>query len=511
MAFARSYRLIEATVATLATAALFYFGNGLEPRWPLVWFAPLPVLLLALRSRWWTAGAAAVAATLLGGLNMWSYLTKTLGAPEIAWAAVFLIAGAFFAAGVLTFRMLVLRGSLWSGLAALPAAWVTGEFVRNLATPHGSAGSLAYSQLKFLPFLQLASITGPWGMSFVLLLFPAAIAIGLHLRRQSPKRALWVAGTGTAVVVAVLLFGAMRLGFSQGTSQAQSVPVGLVATDENADGAVADPGAATERLWRSYARQAKTLAAGGAQAIIMPEKLGVMIEGRAAETDAILQSVADRTGATIIAGVVDVDGKTKYNQARIYIPGSALQRYDKEHMLPPFESNLKPGTTLTILPRPQQKWGVAICKDMDFASPSRRYGAAAAGLMLVPAWDFVVDAGWHGHIAVMRGVENGFSVARAARNGFLTVSDNRGRILGEIRSGSGPFATLLIRVPSVHVGTVYQLMGDWFAWVALALLILAVVQTIRLRQAEQLGLRPMSAKAPIEVAVIDHAEKPSAN
>ena len=33
--------------------------------------------------------------------------------------------------------------------------------------------------------------------------------------------------------------------------------------------------------------------------------------------------------------------------------------------------------------------------------------------MLVPAWDFVVDAGWHGHIAVMRGVENGFSIARA--------------------------------------------------------------------------------------------------
>ena len=59
--------------------------------------------------------------------------------------------------------------------------------------------------------------------------------------------------------------------------------------------------------------------------------------------------------------------------------------------------------------------------------------------------------------------------------------------------------------------TAYQLMGDWFAWVALALLILAVVQTIRLRQVEQLGLRLVSAKAPIEGVVIDHAEKPSAN
>jgi apolipoprotein N-acyltransferase len=67
--------------------------------------------------------------------------------------------------------------------------------------------------------------------------------------------------------------------------------------------------------------------------------------------------------------------------------------------------------------------------------------------MLVPAWDFVVDRSWHGHIAVMRGVEDGFSIARAAKNGYLTVSDDRGRIVGETRSDSAPFATLLVDVP----------------------------------------------------------------
>jgi apolipoprotein N-acyltransferase len=82
-------------------------------------------------------------------------------------------------------------------------------------SPHGSAGSLAYSQLKFLPFLQLASITGPWGMTFVLLLFPAAIAIALHIRQHSWKRALQVAGAGVGVVAAVLLFGALRLSLPQ--------------------------------------------------------------------------------------------------------------------------------------------------------------------------------------------------------------------------------------------------------------------------------------------------------
>lgn len=467
-------RALEAVAAIVTSAAMFYLGNGLDPWWLLMWFAPLPVLLSSLRTRWWAAAGMAAGAMLLGSLNMWSYLTKTLGMPISAWAVIFGSATAVFTAGVLVFRLLVLRGSVWSGLLALPTLWVASEYVRNITSPHGSAGSLAYTQLKFLPFLQLASITGPWGMTFVLLLFPCAIAIGLHLRLTSPKRALRVAGTGVVVVGVALVFGALRLT----KSQTQTVKVGLIASDEKANVTVADPGADTERLFRQYAREAETLASEGAQAIVMPEKLGVTLQGKSGRTDAVLQSVADETGATIIAGVVHVDAPVKYNEARVYVPGSIVQRYDKHHMLPPFESNLKPGTTLTVLQRKQQKWGVAICKDMDFESPARLYGQLGTGLMLVPAWDFVVDGSWHGHIAVMRGVEDGFSIARAAKNGFLTVSDDRGRILGEVISSSAPFATLLVDVPVEHDWTAYQLLGDWFMWVVMGFLVFVAVQVI---------------------------------
>lgn len=483
MAFAVSYqRIIEAILAIIASATMFYFGNGLEPSWPLMWFAPLPLLWVALRSKWWVAALTTVAAMMLGSLNMWSYLVGRLGLPAFAWVEIFLAASVAFAAGVLLFRALVLRGAVWSALLALPALWVTSEYVRNLTSPHGTAGSFAYSQLKFLPFLQLASVTGPWGMSFVLLLFPAAIAIALHLRHSAPKRALQVAGVGMGVVALVLAFGLVRLAMP---TQKQMVKVGLITSDEKANLMVADPGADTERLFRDYAREASRLASEGAQAIVMPEKLGVTLQGKAAGTDAILQSVASRTGATIVAGVVHVDAPVKYNEARIYTPGSEVQRYDKEHMLPPFESNLTIGTTLVVLTRPQQKWGVEICKDMDFTSPSRLYGNDDAGLMLVPAWDFIVDASWHGHIALMRGVEDGFSIARAAKNGFLTVSDDHGRIIGEVSSSSAPFATLLVSVPAAHHWTVYQWLGDWFAWVAIALLVVAAIQMVRLKYSMQ--------------------------
>jgi apolipoprotein N-acyltransferase len=85
----------------------------------------------------------------------------------------------------------------------------------------------------------------------------------------------------------------------------------------------------------------------------------------------------------------------------------------------------------------------------------------------------------------MRGVEDGFSIARAAKNGFLTVSDDRGRVVGEVSSSSASFATLLVDVPAAHSWTAYQLLGDWFAWLAIALLVFAIMQMLRLRSRVQ--------------------------
>jgi apolipoprotein N-acyltransferase len=275
----------------------------------------------------------------------------------------------------------------------------------------------------------------------------------------------------------VLVFGAIRLTMSP---RGQQVKVGLIASDALANVRTAGSGADTGRLFDSYAAQAERLAAAGAQAIVLPEKVGVVLDAENGSADPIFQRLADRTAATIVVGEVHVTGGAKYNQARIYQPHTAVLSYDKEHMLPPFESYLTPGTALVTLPKHADPWGVAICKDMDFTPLSRKYGKAGVGLMLVPGWDFNVDRSWHGHMAVMRGVEDGFSVVRTAKDGYLTVSDNRGRVVAETRSDAAAFATLLATVPAVHSATVYLLLGDWFGWLACALLVFAVLQLCRL-------------------------------
>jgi apolipoprotein N-acyltransferase len=476
----RTRDTFTAVAVFCATLVLVWFGNGLTPWWPLMWFAPLPLFWFSLRARWWSAALMAACAWLAGSVSLLGYFLS-LGTPFSVWLADFGGIASIVATGVLLFRALVLRGAVWTGMVALAALWVSIDWLRYWVTPHGTAADLAYTQLEFLPFLQLACVTGPWGMTFLLLLVPAATAVVLYLRERDPRSARRVACVVAGLMLAVLGFGALRL---NEPGQRQIVKVGLVASD-SPENDIADAGANAERLLSAYAAQARILASHGAQVIVMPEKIAVVRDKDTSIGNAVFQPLADAAGVTIVAGQLhvssDAKGTLKYNRADVYEPHAAVASYDKQHMLPPFESSLTPGTAKLTISGGGSPWGIAICKDMDFTSMSLGYGRLDAGLMLVPAWDFNVDRTWHGHMAIMRGVEGGFSVARAAKNGYLTLSDARGRVVSQTRSDSAPFATLLAEVPVGHVTTLFQRWGDWFAWVAVGLFGIVIVRLVGLQ------------------------------
>lgn len=488
MASAIDVRRIAYGLGAIAFMALCtWFGTGLHPLWPLMWFAPVLLLLFSVDTRWWIAALAAAVGMVLGVMNLLGLFYGALQAPIPILIQIYFTEGLMFALAVLLFRALMRRKAYWSALLAFPAFWTSFEYLLNLTSIHGTAGSLAYTQLGFLPFLQLASITGPWGMTFLLWSFPAALAIGIHLSETERTKAVQITGVTAAVIALVLVLGTVRLFINP---EGVPVKVGLIASDgPNED--VAEPGTPTIKLLSGYAKAVEALAQQGAEAIVMPEKTSVFLDPETQQLDTQLQALANAVHARLVVGVVRVVPQPnnalpiKYNEARIYTPGGTVESYDKEHMLPPFESRLTPGTSLTLLTAATSTWGVEICKDMDFTQLSREYGQAGAGLMLVPGWDFGLDWIHHGHMAIMRGVESGFSIVRSAKDGSLFVSDDRGRILGETMSGSAPFSTLVVSVPQSHDKTLFLLLGDWFAWVALALLVLCLAQLARRWKAGQ--------------------------
>jgi apolipoprotein N-acyltransferase len=112
----------------------------------------------------------ATAAYALGFLNEWSYLRVVLP----TWiVSSFLVSGAcLFTVGVLLFRMGVVRGKLWQAALVFPAFWASAEFSIAVLSIHGTFGNISYSQMNFLPILQIASITGIWGISFTIFCLP---------------------------------------------------------------------------------------------------------------------------------------------------------------------------------------------------------------------------------------------------------------------------------------------------------------------------------------------------
>jgi apolipoprotein N-acyltransferase len=86
--------------------------------------------------------------------------------------------------------------------------------------------------------------------------------------------------------------------------------------------------------------------------------------------------------------------------------------------------------------------GVAICKDMDFQQFILGYNKQSPAVLWVPAWDFV-DRRIHAFpMAMMRYREGGFSLVRNARQGRLTISDWRGKVLYEANSENGSYTVL---------------------------------------------------------------------
>jgi apolipoprotein N-acyltransferase len=525
----RGSRFARAALAVLASGALFAAAIGLDWWWPGAWLAPIPVLLFAFASSpGWAAGAA-FAAFLLGGSRMFTFLATLM--PPAMVAVVAIVPSVAFAAAVLLARRLVrvasartvagsARGAAsaggraaawWSGaLAALgfPAAWTAFGYLTSVTSPHGTAGNLAYSQVDFLPVLQLVSLAGIWGISFVVALAPAGLAAAWHLRRAHRRpgagaaaaaaaSAASAAASGTSaaahgasaitpgpamtaraalavtvvLVVPALAFGWLRLAEPEPPTRMR---VGLAAAD------------ATVRYFRTrrpeealpvieaYARRVGELASRGAQVVVLPEKFVGVTPAYAGQAAAILAAAARRYHVVVVAGFNHVGERPLRNVALVLGPdGRQLAEYDKARPLPGFEDGYLVGRTPALLALPAGTAGVAICKDMDFPGWLRAYTAAGRpGILLVPAWDFVRDRRLHARMAVARGVESGFALARAAQNGLVTASDDRGRILAE--AASDPEALVVADLPLGPGQTFYSRHGDWLGQASILLLAAAL-------------------------------------
>jgi apolipoprotein N-acyltransferase len=457
-----SYSNLLAVLAGLVSAGLLYFGTGLHPTWWLLWVAPVPVLAISPRVRSSVAFLLGSSAWFVGEMSQWNYFRHVIELPLHTIVFFLAIASVGFGFGVLVTRSSLQRGSLFLAAFAFPVYWVTCEYLNAISSPHSTWGNLAYTQMDFLPLIQIASVTGLWGISFIPLLFATTVAALFSGAGKPSQRRVLATAVGF-VIVAVLVFGEWRL---QSNSPTESVSVTLIAKDVPINVYLGSEQQALE-LFREYADEIRRVTPVGTQAVVLPEKIGRVSESALAEVDALFSSAAITTRAAIDVGLVRRTSSGSFNSSRFYSADGKLENYDKHHLIPGVERE-KPGDKRIIVDHSSAKWGLQICKDMDFPALSREYAASGPDLMLVPAWDFIADGWLHSRMAVLRGVENGFALARSARNGLLTLSDNRGRILAEATTAPGRFVSINGTLAVTSEETFYTRTGDWFAWLCVA-------------------------------------------
>jgi apolipoprotein N-acyltransferase len=446
-------------LAALLSGAMFCLSQGLADIWALAWFAPVPLLWLAYgRAPAWQVAVASALAILAGS----AYALQCYGTlPVMIIVAVLAPQAVLFPMAVVFARVVQRRGPALMTLIAFPATWTAVEYLVGVVSPHGTYGSLAYSQVSVPLLIQGASLFGYCAVTFVLCLFANTVAMAIRATRNS----IPAIATGVAICTINVAFGLVRLA----QPQPQTIRVAAMVDETAAAHAwhaktLQDASAVVE----AYAQAIRGAAAQGATFVVTPEGGMPLTAAWEPAIKAQLSEVSKQANAQIVAGFNQMEPAGDI--ALSFQPDAAVQFYAKRHPVPILEDRFVPGT--------QSGWlgdgrAMEICKDMDFPATIRADAAKDIRLMGVPAGDFGLDAWLHARMAVMRSVEGGFAMVRAANNGLVTVNDAQGRLIASKMAAPTGLTEVVADVPLGAGPTIYVHIGDAFAWLCLAISLLA--------------------------------------
>jgi apolipoprotein N-acyltransferase len=351
----------------------------------------------------------------------------------------------------------------WLSIFVYPALTAGFDMLESSFSGHGSSASFAQSQMNAIPVIQIAALGGTSAVVFVVDLFASTLAVAWY---QRSARGQFRTGY---VLAGLVVFAALAAGFIRvATAPAEpEVPIGLVVVDTPVK---VQAGSIDLAPWTTYKTAIDDVARRGARIVVLPEKIAALTPAEASPLRHALAAVAESDKIYLLVGITIAAPDHKENRAWLLSPsGATMADYSKRRLVPHFEDGFVPGRIMTMRILEGTLTGIAICKDMDFPRLGHEYARLDARLMLVPAWDFGRDGWQHSRVAILRGAEGGYTIARAARDGFLTLSDSYGRVLDQAPSSDRPYASVVAKVPVGTGVTPYALIGNTLGWLALAL------------------------------------------
>ena len=462
----------HAALAWLTLVPLLLIVRTASPRRAFAWGA-LYGFTAAWMATWWLTQAVAryfAAGILPAALAM-------SAAYGLAVAATF----GLFAAGAAL--VVARRGTLSRRLVTIPALWTAVEVLRArvLGQPWALLG---YTQHAHIGLIQVAAVTGVYGVSFLVALGNVAIAEALVALREGRGGR----EAGAALAVPAALIGGIWL---IGTARALAGPTGGFAAQPVA---VVQTGVPPAFHWtRAYAEQQLMAhvratealpAERGPALIIWPENALTLYLENEPLVARQLARLATRHRADLLFGRPRyADGHTFNSATLLRASGESGGHYDKQRLVlfaeagplaapPPeaaasesprdFTAGTAPGVLQSFVPL-----GISICHEILYPDLIGRTVRAGASLLVNISNDGWLDGGYgaasrqHFAMAVFRAVETRRYLVRAATTGISGIVDPFGRVVETVAPGAVGALTGVVAARGEL--TPYVRFGDAFA------------------------------------------------
>lgn len=412
--------------------------------------------------------------------------------------------GGYFGFFGLAFTIISRYWNISAALTAAPFIWVFLEYTRSsfsfLALP---LALLAHSQYHYPLVMQIASITGALGVSFLVVLVNAALA-GMVFGFKKGENEKLKGRKYLLATAASLLFLALVYGYSKINTPITGNKIKISLVQGNIEQSKKwDPRFARE-IMDIFTELTYKATRDQNDLIIWPETATPGSISLDSELYAEIRNIVSQTQTPLLLGSAQhqkFEGKKSIelkssNSAYLFQPGQAgvkNQRYDKIRLFPfgeylPYREiipwslldvsssgNYLSGKDYTLFDLSGFRFGVTICWENLFPDLFRQFVNKGAEFMVnitnEARFGKTATPYQLASVSVFRAVENRIFVIRCSNTGISCIVDPYGRILDRVKDQKGRdiFVRGVIRgeIVPLESTTIYTQYGDLLVWISL--------------------------------------------
>ena len=367
-----------------------------------------------------------------------------------------------------------------------PAALIAIQFALSYVEQLGTILHWTGSMFSYKPLLQLVSITGVWGPSFLV----GWLASTINLLWEEQFN-LWKVKIPVVVFIGliftVILWGSIRMLFlspKPGTVKVGSVVVGF--QEDNFfytyDDMPKKIKLEQKEKYRELTHQVqdelfstseqllpsgiKILSWASGNAVVFAEDEDQLIER--------MRNFARKHQIYFFPSLLVLgDYKGADENHVLAIQPDGIIAYDHYKGRSPNKGYYQ-GNLVEIIKTPYGRIASPICYEMEFHRFIRQAGKKGVDILIVPGDEPARGASnMHTELSMLRAIENGCSMLRTTLEGLTMGADYQGRVLSQMNFyNTMNNRTIITEMPMKGVRTIYAQTGDWFAYFCIVLLIL---------------------------------------